>query len=300
MKTRAVLAAVLLSSVLIAGCVGVKSTRSVKPEAPPDWAEVEKVFGRKGSVSAHVFKVTFPRFDLKVSIGSVPIDPPLALTSWIALHQAGERSMLMGDLVLLERETEPVTTHLISTGLRVTALHNHLLHEAPRVVYLHIEGEGDPLALARDVVGTLSLTQTPLTSQSVSQPSPAIDWGPVEKVLGRAGERTGRVIQFSIARAEPIVLNGREIPPAMGVAHVINLQAVAQHAATAGDLVLLASEVNPVIRALRKNGIAVTAIHNHMLQESPRLFFLHFWGTGQPERLAQGLRHALDQTSVRD
>ena len=262
-----------------------------------DWQEVEKVFGRKGTVQGDVFKVTFPRSDLKVKVGEVSIEPGLALTSWIAFKQMGSHTMMMGDLVLLESEISPVMNKLVSSGIKITALHNHLVNESPGIMYMHFSGQGDPLRLAEIMKSALAQTNTPLTAPKTQQSSPAVGWSKVESILGWTGQRKGNLLQLSIPRAETISENGMEIPLFMGMATAINFQMVGEKAATTGDFVLLGSEVNPVVKALTEHGIAVTAIHNHMLSESPRLFFLHFWGINEPETLARSLKAALDKTN---
>jgi hypothetical protein len=245
-----------------------------------------------------VLKFTFPRYDLKVSIGPVTIEPELALTSWMAFHQVGNQSMVMGDLVLIESEIDPVISQLIANGLEITALHNHLLGELPRIIYLHISGIGDAVKLAQSIKNVLSVTQTPLAGHTVSQTLPQEYWSTIEGIMGKKGTRIGKVIQFSFPRADIIKEFGVKIPPSMGISQAINFQAEGQKAATTGDFVLIAKEVNPVVHSLKENGITVTAIHNHMLYEFPRLFFLHFWAVDNPERLAYGLRQALGQTNT--
>ena len=204
----------------------------------------------------------------------------------------------MGDLVLIEEEVIPVMSKLIASGVEVTGLHNHLAGESPRVMYMHFYGQDEPTKLAETMKSALSLTGTPIASSPQAQSETTqIDWSKVESILGKAGKRKGNLLQFSIPRAETITENGMNIPPSMGVANAINFQMVGEKAATTGDFVLLASEVNPVVKALTEHNIAVTAIHNHMLTESPRLFFLHFWGVDEPKKLARGLKAALDKTN---
>lgn len=263
----------------------------------PDWQAVEKVFGRKGTVQDDVFKITFPRSDLKVKVDEVSIESGLALTSWIAFKQMGTNTMMMGDLVLLNKEINTVMSKLVSNGIEVTALHNHLVSESPGIMYMHFNGQGNPVKLAETMKAVLALTNTPLTPSQPQQSSSTIDWSKVESVLGWTGQRKGNLLQHSVPRAETIKENGMVVPPSMSVATAINFQMVGEKSATTGDFVLIASEVNPVIKALTEHGIAVTAIHNHMLSESPRLFFLHFWGVDDPEKLARGLKAALDKTN---
>ena len=263
-----------------------------------DQEAVEKIIVKKGLMQDGVLKFTFPRYDLKVSIGPVSIEPELALTSWMAFYKLGNQSMVMGDLVLLESEIDLVISQLIANGLEITALHNHLLYELPRIMYLHILGFGDAVKLAQGIKTVLSVTRTPLTGHPASQTLPQEYWNAVEGIMGKKGNRVGSVIQFSYPRANVIKEFGVEIPPSMGISQAINFQAEGQNAATTGDFVLIADEVNPVVRAIKQYGIAITAIHNHMLYESPRLFFLHFWAVDNPEKLAYGLRQALGQTNT--
>jgi Domain of Unknown Function (DUF1259) len=274
------------------------SSSAAAQQQLPDWQAVEKVFGREGTVHDDIVKITFSRSDLKVKVGEVSIEPGLALTSWIAFKQTRSSTMIMGDLVLLDNEISPVTSKLVSSGIEITALHNHIVGESPHVMYLHYSGQGDPVQLAESMKDALALTNTPVTPPDANQSSSTINWSKIESVVGWTGKSKGNLLQLSIPRAETIKENGMIIPPSMGVATAINFQMVGEKAATTGDFVLIASEVNPVIRALAEHGIAVTAIHNHMLSESPRLFFLHFWAVGKPETLAHGLKAALDKINV--
>lgn len=264
----------------------------------PEWQGVEKVFGRKGVVQADMLKITFPRTDLQVKAGEVTVEPGLALTSWIGFKAMGTRAMMMGDLVLLEGEVAPVMAKLVAEGIRVTALHNHLIGTVPVVMYLHFGGEGDAEQLAGSLRSALSLSGTPLgPPPPAATPVAKPDWTQVEAIFGRTGVKKGNLFQVGFPRKEKIVEEGMEVPPYLGMATGINLQIVGGKAAATGDFVLTGSEVNRVVKALIDNGIAVTAIHSHMLFESPRLFFLHFWGYDEPEKLARGLRAALDKTN---
>lgn len=264
----------------------------------PAWESVEGIIGKKGSIQDGVLKFTFPRYDLKVYVGEVSIEPEFALTSWTAFKQMNGQSMVMGDLVLLESEIQPVISQLIANGFEVTALHNHLLNELPRIMYLHISGMGNAIMLAQGIKNALSVTGTPLINRNMSQTLPSEYWSTVENIMGKKGNSVGKVIQFSFPRADMIQMNGIAIPPSMGVSQAINLQAEGQKAAATGDFVLTADEVNPVIRTLKEYGIAVTALHSHMLTETPRLFFMHFWAVDNPDKLAYGFRKALGQTNT--
>ncbi|MBI1806859.1 MAG: DUF1259 domain-containing protein [Ignavibacteria bacterium] len=287
MKRVMVLTALVLSSCLLV----IGQTQN--------WSEVEKVFEKKGTVKGDAFKIAFPRTDVHVTVDSVTIESGLALTSWIGFKQMNDHSMMMGDLVLLEHEVDPVLKKLVASGIEVTALHNHLLGESPKVMYLHFGGSGDATQLAQKMKEVLSRTGTPIGPQPLQRAEQVveIDWSTVETQLGHTGQHKGPLIQFSIPRAETITEHGAEIPALLGMATAINIQKAGEKAATTGDFVLLADEVNPVVKALTEHGIAVTAIHNHMLYDSPRLFMVHFWGYDQPENLARGLKAALDKTN---
>ena len=273
---------------------------SAQQAAPAAWAEVEKTLGRAGEEKDGVYRVAFPRTDLRVRAGGVTLRPGLALTSWAAFLRAGNATMMMGDLVLLGAEVTPVVSALSQAGIEITALHNHIVGEQPRVMYLHFHGHGDAARLAAALRDALAKTSTPLgaprSATSAAQPPATPDADLLSKILGRTGTARGGVVSFSIPRAEKITASGATLSLRMGVATAINFQVEGSGAVTTGDFVLLAGEVQPVIAALRQHGIEVTALHNHMLDEQPRLFFLHFWGHGDAAKLAQGLRAALDRT----
>lgn len=257
-----------------------------------DLETVKMIFSQEGTMTDGVLKFTFPHYDLIVKIDGIMLEPDLALTSWVAFNQLENKSMLMGDLVLLESEVDPVMSSLLENEIEVTALHNHLLFESPKVMYLHIKGEGDPVKLAQSVKNALSKTATPFKVKQ--QPSSKIDWSLIENILERKGSRKGNVLQLSFPRNTIISEDGHKLSPAMGISHGINFQSLGEKVATTGDFVLLTNEVNQVANILKKNNIAVTAIHNHMLTEIPRLFFMHFWAVDKPSRLAQTFRLVLD------
>jgi hypothetical protein len=185
-------------------------------------------------------------------------------------------------------------------GIEQTALHNHLMSESPRVMYMHISGHGDPVRMAGTLHDALALTKTPVNASTTPQPANgSLDTAMLDATIGAKGKYSGGVYQFSIPRAEKIMDEGMEIPPSMGVAMPLNFQPLGNgKAAITGDFVLTSNEVNPVIRALKDNGINVTAVHSHMLTEEPRLFFLHFWATDDQDKLAKRLRAALDETNI--
>lgn len=268
--------------------------------AAPDWKAVEQALGRPGQVQGDgVYKFGLPRGDLKVTVDGVLVKAPLALGSWVAFSSAGADAMLMGDLVLTEDEVSPVMLALQEHGLQITALHNHVLHETPRVMYMHIAGHGDAVKLAGAVKQVIALTKTPAPAQAAGTP-PAIefDTAAVDQALGYKGKPNGGVYQVGVPRAEKVTEAGMPVPGSMGLSTALNFQPTGGgKAAITGDFVLLGSEVNPAIKALRQNGIQVTALHSHMLQEEPRLFFMHFWANDDAVKLAKGLRAALDQTN---
>lgn len=269
---------------------------------PIDWKQVDRVLGRSGTLQSDVYRVGFPRGDLQVRVGSVSVKPSLALGSWIALKQTGDSTaMLMGDLVLLEAEVGPVIDALQTGGIEQTALHNHLLHESPHVVYLHIMGRGGAVSLATTLHTALGRTGTPAAPAAPSPPAAlGLDTVQISQIIGAHGRVNGGVYQLSMPRDGPVMLDSIEVPPAMGVATAINFQATgAGRAAVTGDFVLTANEVTPVLRALESNRIEVTALHSHMLAESPRLLFMHFWAEGDALALARGLRAALDHVSLK-
>ena len=266
------------------------------------WTPVEEALGRKGAMQAeNVIKFSFPRSDLSVLAGGVTLKPAFALGGWVAFKDAGKnRTIVMGDLVLTEDEVGPVMQALQSGGVEQTALHNHVLMEAPRVMYMHIAAHGDRVKIAQAIHNALVQSHTPLGAASPpAAPSAAdLDTAGIARALGVTGKLNGVVYQVSVPRAEKIMEMGTEILPSMGVSTAINFQSTGGgKAAITGDFVMRGSEVNRVIRALRDHGIEVTAVHSHMLEELPRLFFMHFWANDDAVTLAKGLRAALDQTN---
>jgi hypothetical protein len=267
-----------------------------------DWQNVDEVLGRKPAVSGDVHRYGFPRSDLTVTLDGVTIKPSLALGGWIAFKPGHGGAMAMGDLVLLESEVRPVMAKLMEGGLEITAVHNHLLRANPTTFYLHVGGHGDPLKMAGVIHDALATTKTPLTIAAASPP-PAVelDTAQLDKIIGAHGQNNGGVYAFAVPRRDPVSEGGMQIAPVgpMGVAQAINFQPTGGgKAAITGDFVLTGNEVNPVIKALLENGIEVTAVHSHMLDEQPRLFFLHFWANDDAVKLAKGLRAALDKTAT--
>jgi hypothetical protein len=275
--------------------------------APPalaaiDWSKVDEALGKSGAnLPGDLHKYALPRSDLQVTVDGVAIKPALALGGWLAFKPMGEQAMVMGDLVLTEQEINPVLTTLLADGLTVTAIHNHLLRAQPATFYMHVAGEGDPIQLAKGLHDALSASRTPMGSVAApaAQASLDLDTAKLEQTLGHKGNANGGVYQFSIPRGDTISDQGMGIPPAMGTAIAINFQPTGGgKAAITGDFVLVGKEVNPVVQALRQNGIEVTALHNHMLDDEPHTYYIHFWANDDATKLAQGLRAALDKVNV--
>jgi len=257
-------------------------------------SDIDGILGQQAKVVGEVQRYGWPRTDLRVTIDGVRVEPGLALGSWAAFGGG----MVMGDLVMNPAELDAVVRELEKGGFEISAIHNHLAGESPSIVYAHYAGHGDSITLAQTLKSALSKTSTPMKIvPAVAAPSPSFDI--VASILGRKGNVNGHVLQFSIPRAETITDGGMTIPPAMGVATAINFQAVGDRVATSGDFVLIADEVNPVIRELQAKGIRVTALHSHMLRESPRLLFMHFWGLGSPQTIAEGIRNALAKVNTK-
>jgi hypothetical protein len=284
----------LLSGALMASITGT-------PAQEVDWKQVDAAFGRPpAAVAGDVHRYGFPRTDLSVTVDGVTIKPALALGGWIALKPMHGDAMAMGDLVLLETEINPVLTKMIESGIEITAVHNHLLRGNPATFYMHVGGHGDPVKLATAIRTALAESKTPLGAPAAGTPPPAIDLDTarLDQIIGVKGQANGGVYQFGVPRRDSIKMAGAPLSPAgpLGLATGIGFQPTGGgKAAITGDFVMTAEEVNPVIKALRTHGIEITALHSHMLDEEPRLFFMHFWANDDAIKLAQGLRAALDK-----
>jgi hypothetical protein len=273
--------------------------------ADDDWqARVGEALGKTGAAApGGIYRVGLPRTDLKVTLDGVELKPGFALGSWLAFEKMGDQGMVMGDLVLTMDEVNPVMSKLAAGGIEITALHNHLLRNQPFTMYMHVLGRGDPAKLAAVLHTALAESKTPLSSApaaSTGGPPPIdLDTAAIDQTLGAKGANNGGVYQFGIPRAEPIKDNGMDVLAPMGSANAINFQPTGGgKAAITGDFVLIASEVNPVLKALREHGIEVTAIHNHMLDDQPHLYFMHFWANADAKKLAEGLKAALAHINI--
>jgi hypothetical protein len=267
------------------------------------WSKVDEAMGRSAAVTQDVHRYGFPRIDLNVTLDGVTIKPSLALGGWVAFKPMGSEAMVMGDLVLLETEIEPVMAKLIEGGLDITAIHNHLLRASPATFYMHVGGHGDPARMAAVIHDALAVSKTPMTAPAAPATPPAVDLdsAQIEQIIGAKGQANGGVLQFNVPRRDAVTMDGMKMAPVgpMGVAEAINFQPTGNgKAAITGDFVLTDTEVNPVLKTLRASGIDVTALHSHMLMEDPRLFFMHFWANDDAIKLAKGLRAALDKAAT--
>ena len=267
-----------------------------------EWTKVDTALGKTAVVSGEVHRYGFPRSDLQVTVDGVAIKPALALGGWAAFQPMRGEAMVMGDLVLLETEVNPVMAKLLEGGIEITAVHNHLLRASPETFYMHIGGHGDPVKMAEVIRSALALSKTPFdppAAAPASAPTIDLDTAQLDQIIGAKGTANGGVYQFNVPRRDPITESGMTVPTAMGSANAINFQPTGGgRAAITGDFVITGDEVNPMIKALRANGIEVTALHSHMLTEQPRVFFMHFWANDDALRLARGIRAALDKTAV--
>lgn len=268
-----------------------------------DWKKVDAALGKTAAVSGEVHRYGLPRSDLHVTLDGVSIKPALALGGWVAFAPMHGEAMLMGDLVLLESEITPVMTKLLDGGLDITAIHNHILRASPATFYMHVGGHGDPEKMASVIRAALSsASKTPFDPPATtSGPAPAVDLdtAKLDEIIGVKGTANGGVYQFGVPRRDPSMESGMQVNGALGGANAVNFQPTGNgKAAITGDFLVTGDEVNPLIRALRAGDIEVTAIHSHMLDEQPRLFFIHFWANDDALKLAKGIRAALEKTAI--
>jgi hypothetical protein len=296
---------IMHASIKLAALAFAATFSSTTMAADPEWMKsVGEALGKSGSaMPGGIYRVGLPRTDIDATLDGVEMKPALALGSWLAFRKMGNQGIVMGDLVLLTSEVTPVMTRLEQSGIEITALHNHLLRNQPFTMYMHVSGHGDPVKLANALHTALAESKTPLDGATSSRAPAAtsidLDTSAIDKALGHKGKVSGGVYQVSIPRREHIREGGMDVPEAMGVANGINFQPTGSgKAAITGDFVLIAKEVNPVAKALRDNGIEITALHNHMLTDQPRLFFMHFWANDDLGKLTAGLKVALSKMNV--
>lgn len=294
-KSKLILAAL----VILALQTGTVSAAETVPSGL-DQDGIAQAFGNKGETTDQTYKVTFPRSDLHVKVRDIAIKPGFALTSWAGFIKSGDSAITYGDLAVLESEMNPVISKLMEKGIEVAALHNHLIYETPRIFYIHFLGHGNEVDMAKGLKEALSLTGTPQKSVAATAEEKPDTAKKIEEVLGYQGTMKNGVLSVGVPRKDlHIKMKGAEIPGSMGMNIPLNFQIAGSKAAINGDFMLLAEEVTPVIKALRANGIEVASLHNHMLDEEPRVFFMHFWAYGDASTLAKGLKAALDQTGVK-
>jgi hypothetical protein len=290
---RLVIACALLSAIL-------GSTASAQ-EVPAEYQQVLTTLGKQGDFKANVLKVNIPRNDLTVTVAKVKTPTPFGFGGWVALAKGTGMDVMMGDLVLTQDEVNPVMSALLENGLEVTALHNHFFWEEPRIFYMHVHGHGAPADLARKLKPAVDLIGKGATPPSTGPTAPAagasagkMDTAKIAQIVGTQGEQSGDVYKITIGRDDLKLMEmGAPINARMGLNTWAAFVGTNDNAAIAGDVAMLANEVTPVLKALRKNGLDVVAIHHHMTQTEPVIFFLHYWGTGPTEKLATGFKAAL-------
>lgn len=270
-----------------------------------DWDDVRGVFGKKGEEDQGVLLIKFYRDDLHVKMGDIEVAPHLVLDTWYGFWLMPDGTvMLMGDTVVTESELPTVLTEIQSQGLEISAIHNHLAGESPRVYFTHISGHGTAAELARKAKAVLSRTHAPQGKEEEKEKSAAVNavnWTPITKVLGKPAEMENDIIEYGFKRREQLAMMGHPMPStdALETAPEVKFQMLPDgRAVTYGEMILTAREVNPVFRAITQGGILVTALHNHMLDEQPRLFFMHWWGVGDPAKLASTVKSAADAMNV--
>jgi hypothetical protein len=282
-----------ITAALLSGLLGI-ATAARAQDVPADYQQVLTYLGRTGDYKANVLKVNIPRNDLSVTVAGVKTPTPFGFGGWIAMTKGEGMDVMMGDLVLTQDQVNPVMSALLDNGLEVTALHNHFFWEEPRIFYMHVHGHGAPMDLAKRVKPALDLIGG--TAPASPAAVPGLDDTALAQIAGHVGERTGAVYKITVGRDDlKITEMGAVINARMGLNTWAAFVGTNESAAIAGDVAMLASEVTPVLKALRANGLQVVAIHHHMTGTQPTIFFLHYWGTGPAAKLASGFRAALDQ-----
>jgi len=266
-----------------------------------DTTAIEKITGIKGKANKGEYKITIPQNDLDVEVDGFKIIPPMGLGTWIAFTPTKEGAMIMGDIILTENDLKPVQQEVISQGLTISAIHNHFVRNHPNVLYMHIGGSGKTDDMAKKAKAVLdkvaeSRGHNP-ASGSVADVPYSLDTKKLDDILGNKGEMSKGVYKYTIGRPDvSLKEHGTTVTTFLGFNTWAAFQGSPDHAAVAGDFTMLENEVAPVIKALIENGIEVVAVHNHMIHEQPRIFFLHYWGVGNAEQLARGLKAALNET----
>jgi uncharacterized protein DUF1259 len=298
-----------LIRVVLCGATMSAILTSVKVRAqaiPAEYQQVLTALGKQGDYKANVLKVNIPRNDVSVTVAGVKTPTPFGFGGWIALTKGQGMDVMMGDLVLTQDEVNPVMSALLENGLEVAALHNHFFWDEPRMYYMHVHGHGAPADLARrvkpaiDLIGKKPSGSAPAAAPS-SAPASSLDTAKLAKIVGHEGEQTGAVYKITVGRDDLHISEmGAPINARMGLNTWAAFVGTNDNAAIAGDVAMLANEVTPVLKALRKNGLDVVAIHHHMTGTQPTIYFLHYWGTGPAEKLATGFKAALAETGTRN
>jgi hypothetical protein len=271
-------------------------------QMPAAYQQVLDTLGKAGDFKENVLKVNIPRNDVSVTIANVNTPTPFGFGGWVAMTKGAGMDVMMGDLVLTQDEVNPVMSALLDNGLEATALHNHFFWDEPRMFYMHVHGHGTPAELARkvkpalDLIGKGARPASPAAAPGGPAPTPAIDTAKMAEIAGHQGETNGAVYKITVGRDDLKLMEmGAPITSRMGLNTWAAFVGTNEHAAIAGDVAMLATEVTPVLKALRRNGIDVVAIHHHMTDTQPAIYFLHYWATGPADKLATGFRAALDQ-----
>jgi len=278
------------------------ATVAAAQEIPAEYQQVLTALGKQGDFKDNVLKVNIPRNDVKVTVAGVATPTPFGFGGWVAMTKGdGGHQVLMGDLVLLQDEVNPVMSSLLENGIDVTALHNHFFWDEPRIYYMHVHGHGSAADLARklkpaiDMIGKQASASTPAAA-SPTAPSAGLNTAKLAQIVGTPGEQTGAVYKITIGRSDLKVTEmGASINARMGLNTWAAFTGSDTKAAIAGDVAMVESEVTPVLKALRKNGLDVVSIHHHMINDRPMIIFLHYWGTGPAETLANGFKAALNE-----
>jgi opacity protein-like surface antigen len=282
---------------LVAACA-----TAIAQEVPAPYKDVLTYLGRQGDFKANVLKVNIPRSDLSMTVAGVKTPTPFGFGGWIAMTKGTGMDVMMGDLVLTQDEVNPVMSALLDNGIEVTALHNHFFWDEPRVYYMHVHAHGAPMDLAKkvkpalDLIGKGKTAAAPASGAGTAPAGPGFDTAKIAQIAGHDGETSGAVYKITVGRDDlKMAEMGASINARMGLNTWAALVGTNEKAAIAGDVAMLANEVQPVLKALRANGLDVVAIHHHMTSTQPAVFFLHYWGTGPADTLAAGFKAALDQ-----
>lgn len=296
----------ILSVLIFVVSIAAAEPKPYKPEItahPPqvperdEWSKLQNVLGQKGIVKGRVLGVSYPRTDISATVGNVPVSTAFALTSQVNFQRHGDMVIMVGELALLDAEVGPVVERMARQGITVTGIHQHLLGMNPQIWWVHFIADGDETKLGKSLMNVLAGSGT-LNAPSPTPGPAGAEWATMMNVLGYKGDQVDGVLMIHIPRANRISEMGVDLSPEMGTQIEIEMEMNGANVATTGELALLGSEVGPVIKALEDNGIVVTALHNHMLSEQPRLFFLHFWGFDTPERISMGIKAALENINL--